>query len=91
MSPYRILRDDGRCDAIAGRSYASYDEAHVVLERYYADLCCSDEREYYRIEEEPQPAAAPGPDDGQAGGNGQSEGSGQTGGSRQLGGTSESA
>jgi hypothetical protein len=22
-----------------------------VLERYYADLCCSDERETYRIEE----------------------------------------
>jgi hypothetical protein len=85
MSPYRILRDDGRCDAIAGRSYASYDEAHVVLERYYADLCCSDEREYYRIEEEPQPAG------GQTGGNGQSEGSGQTGGSRQVGGTIESA
>ena len=50
MSRYLILRDDGRSDAIAGRSYASYDEAHAVLERYYADLCCSDEREYYRIE-----------------------------------------
>ena len=62
MSPYRILRDDGCSDAIAGRRYASYDEAHAVLERYYADLCCSDEREYYRIEEEPAagPAAAAG-------------------------------
>lgn len=85
MSPYRILRDDGRCDAIAGRSYASYDEAHVVLERYYADLCCSDEREYYRIEEEPQPATEPDPAGGQTGGNGQSEGS------RPVGGTIESA
>lgn len=56
MSPYRILRDDGQVDAIAGRRYASYDEAHAVLERYYADLCCSDEREYYRIEAEPEAA-----------------------------------
>jgi hypothetical protein len=23
-----------------------------VLDRYYADLCCSDDRLYYRIEEE---------------------------------------
>jgi len=46
---YRIERDDGLSDGIAGCNYASYDEAHAVLERYYADLCCSDEREYYRI------------------------------------------
>ncbi len=50
MSRYQILRDDGRTDAIAGRCFESYDAAHAVLERYYADLCCSDEREYYRIE-----------------------------------------
>jgi hypothetical protein len=31
--------------------FDSYDAAHAVLERYYAYLCCSDEREYYRIEE----------------------------------------
>jgi len=49
---FRILRDDGRNDAIAGGVFASYDEAHAVLERYYADLCCSDDREYYRIVEE---------------------------------------
>jgi hypothetical protein len=49
---YRIHRDDGLHDAIAGHIYASYDEAHAVLERYYADLCCSDERQYYRIEAE---------------------------------------
>jgi hypothetical protein len=52
VSSYRILRDDGVSDGIAGRRYASYDEAHAELERYYADLCCSDEREYYRIVEE---------------------------------------
>jgi len=53
VSTYRIRRDDGLSDSIAGRRYATYDEAHAELERYYADLCCSDEREYYRIEEEP--------------------------------------
>ena len=49
--PVWIVRDDGGSDGIAGRSYASYDEAHAVLERYYADLCFSDDREYYRIVE----------------------------------------
>jgi hypothetical protein len=52
MGPFRIVRDDGVADGIAGRSFPSYDEAHAVLERYYADLCCSDEREYYRIVEQ---------------------------------------
>lgn len=51
MSPFQIMRDDGECDRLAGQVFASYDEAHAVLERYYADLCCSDDREYYRIEE----------------------------------------
>jgi hypothetical protein len=50
---FRILRDDGACDAITRQSFASYDEAYAVLERYYADLCCSDDRQYYRIEEGP--------------------------------------
>lgn len=50
MTRYQILRDDGLPDAIAGRQFESYDAAYAVLERYYADLCCSDEREYYRIE-----------------------------------------
>ena len=49
MTRYRIDRDDGQQDEIAGTAWASYDEAHAVLERYYGDLCCSDEREYYRI------------------------------------------
>jgi hypothetical protein len=53
MTLYRITRDDGQRDDIAGKSFASYDEAHAVLERYYSDLCCSDEREYYRIVAEP--------------------------------------
>ncbi len=53
MTRYRILRDDGLSDTIAGQLFDSYDAAHAVLERYYGDLCCSDDRKYYRIEEEP--------------------------------------
>ena len=46
---YVIVRDDGCCDGIAGQQFRGYDEAYDVLERYYGDLCCSDEREYYRV------------------------------------------
>jgi hypothetical protein len=46
---FLISRDDGTSDGIAGRGFATYEEAYAVLERYYGDLCCSDEREYYRI------------------------------------------
>ena len=53
MPSFRILRDDGAGDAFTKQEFASYDEAHAVLERYYADLCCSDDRQYYRIEEWP--------------------------------------
>ena len=52
MTQYRIRRDDGVNDPITKRLYTSYNEAHQELERYYADLCCSDDREYYRIEED---------------------------------------
>ena len=48
---YVIVRDDGCCDGIAGQQFGSYDEAYDVLERYYGDLCCSDERVFYRIVE----------------------------------------
>jgi hypothetical protein len=51
MSHYRIVRDDGQPDTIVGQVFATYDAAYAVLERYYADLCCSDKREYYSIEE----------------------------------------
>ena len=51
MTRYTIQRDDGVRDDIAGRVFASYDEAYNVLERYYGDLCCSDDRESYRIVE----------------------------------------
>ena len=49
---YRVVRDDGQPDTIAGQLFATYDAAYAVLERYYADLCCSDEREYHSIEED---------------------------------------
>ena len=46
---YALVRDDGEEDAFTRRCFVSYDDAYDVLERYYADLCCSDERVYYRI------------------------------------------
>lgn len=53
MTRYRIVKDDGLNDAIAGQSFSSYDKAHLVLERYYSDLCCScDQRECYHIVDE---------------------------------------
>ena len=50
---FQIIRSDGQSDEIAGRYFSSYDDAHTVLERYYADLSCcdEDEREYYDIVE----------------------------------------
>jgi len=50
LSSYLIKRDDGISDGISGQVFDSYDAAYAVVERYYADMCCSDDREYYRIE-----------------------------------------
>ena len=50
MSRYRIVREDGQLDNIAGQTFSTVDAAYTVLERYYGDLCYSDERGYYRIE-----------------------------------------
>jgi len=52
MGSYRIRRDDGISDGIAGQVFDSYDAAYAVVEHYYADMCCSDDREYYRIVED---------------------------------------
>ena len=49
MSSYLIRRDDGISDGIAGQVFDSYDAAYAVVERYYADMCCLDDREYSRI------------------------------------------
>ncbi len=50
---YEIIRSDGQSDEMTNKSFSSYEEAHTVLERYYADLCGADEdeREYYDIVE----------------------------------------
>ena len=50
----RIVRDDGQQDAITRRHYRNYDEAYDELERFYGDLCCSDERIEYSIVEDAQ-------------------------------------
>ena len=49
MTSHLIRRDDGISDGIAGQVFDSYDAAYAVVERYYADMCCSDDREYNRI------------------------------------------
>jgi hypothetical protein len=59
-STYRIERDDGVLDGIAGACFCSYDDAYAVLERYYSDLCCSDDREYYRIVAVEEASVTPG-------------------------------
>ena len=45
----RVVRDDGLEDSLTRRVYSTYDEAYDELERFYADLCCSDERVEYSI------------------------------------------
>jgi len=52
---FEIIRPDGRKDGIAGRQFANFDEAYAVLEQYYADTCCSDDSETYRIVEAQHP------------------------------------
>lgn len=45
----RIVRDDGVEDELTRLYFSSYDEAYDELERFYGDLCCSDERVEYSI------------------------------------------
>ncbi len=47
---YHIVRDDHQEDSITKLKFTSYDEAYDELERFYGDLCCSDERIEYSIE-----------------------------------------
>lgn len=52
---FRIVLDPDQAtagDPLAGRRFSSYDAAYDELERYCGDLCCSDERLFYRIVEE---------------------------------------
>ena len=48
----RVVRDDGLEDALTRRRFGHYNEAYDELERFYADVCCSDERIEYTIIEE---------------------------------------
>ena len=50
QASHRIVRDDGIDDAITRLRFASYDEAYDELERFYGDLCCSDDRIEYLIQ-----------------------------------------
>ena len=46
---YRIVRDDLLEDSFTKLRFTSYDDAYDELERFYGDLCCSDERVEYLI------------------------------------------
>ena len=54
-----IVRSDGESDALTGQSYSNYDMAYEQLERYYGDLCCSDDDriDYVIVALNPSPAA----------------------------------
>jgi len=56
MSSYLIRRHESISDGIAAQVFDSYDAAHAVLERYYADICCSDVRQDYRIVDDGEPS-----------------------------------
>ena len=40
---HSIFRSDGQSDFLTRQSYSSYEMAYEQLERYYGDLCCSDD------------------------------------------------
>tara|TARA_Y100000589_G_C26994119_1_gene563888 strand:- start:500 stop:673 length:174 start_codon:yes stop_codon:yes gene_type:complete len=50
---YKIIRHDKESDDITKQSFNSYDEAYILLEEIYSDICCSDadyeDRPYYEI------------------------------------------
>ena len=46
---YHIVRDDFQEDPITKMQFVCYDDAYDELERFYGDLCCSDERIEYSI------------------------------------------
>ena len=61
-SHHRITRADGQSDALTKQLFDSYDSAYDELERYYGDLCCSDDEQIdYTINSPPHPDDAPGP------------------------------
>ena len=59
---HQIVRSDGHQDRLTRQAFNSYDMAYEQLERYYGDLCCSDDEriEYVIVE----PDSDPGPGQG---------------------------
>ena len=50
---YNTISHDKESDDITKQLFNSYDEAHILLEEIYYDICCSDadheDRPYYEI------------------------------------------
>ena len=59
---HRIIRSDGQQDGLTRQSFSSYDMAYEQLERYYGDLCCSDDDriEYVIVELDSDPGPGRG-------------------------------
>ena len=39
---YKLIRLDGKDDALTSQSFEKYSDAYDLLEELYSDLCCSD-------------------------------------------------
>ena len=39
---YKLIRLDGKDDALTSQSFEKYSDAYDLLEDLYSDLCCSD-------------------------------------------------
>ncbi|QNI91276.1 hypothetical protein SynBOUM118_00911 [Synechococcus sp. BOUM118] len=61
-SVHRIIRSDEQQDGLTRQSFSSYDMAYEQLERYYGDLCCSDDDriEYVIVELDSDPGPGRG-------------------------------
>ena len=50
---FRITRHDDDEDEITSQTFDNYNDAYVLLEEIYGDMCCSDadyeDRPYYEI------------------------------------------
>ena len=56
---HRIVRSDGQHDVLTRQSFSSYDMAYEQLERYFGNLCSSDDDriDYVIVALNPPPAA----------------------------------
>ena len=39
---YKIVRIDGKEDALTSQTFSNYADAYDFLEKIYGDICCSD-------------------------------------------------